>query len=230
VEGLGDRIAEQLVERGLVKDFADLYALPEEGWAELGYPVEKEGGPPKAIRFGAERARKIRQELERSKGASLRRFLFGLGIPQVGEATAAQLARHFRDLAKVLAASEEELQAVRDVGPAVAAEIRAWTTEPQNRRAVARLLEAGLRPEAEAEARGTFTGKTVVLTGSLARLSREEAKAAVERRGGKVSASVSRKTDLVVAGQEAGGKLKKATELGVRVVGEEEFLALLEES
>jgi DNA ligase (NAD+) len=229
VEGLGARIAEQLVEAGLVKDFADLYALAEETWAGLAYVVEKEGAPAKAIRFGADRARKLRQELERSKGASLRRFVFALGIPQVGEATAAQLARHFQSLDRLLAASEDELQAVRDVGPAVAAEIRAWTTEPRNLRVVERLLAAGVRPVAEAEARGVFTGKTVVLTGSLTRLSRDDAKAEVERRGGKVSGSVSRKTDLVVAGEEAGSKLKKARELGVAVVDEAAFQALLDE-
>jgi len=119
---------------------------------------------------------------------------------------------------------------VRDVGPETAREIRTWTQEPQNRRLVDRLLEAGVRPAAEqVDARGPLAGRTVVLTGSLAKLSRDEAKAEIERRGGKVSGSVSRKTDLVVAGEEAGSKLAKARELGVRVLGEDEFLALLGE-
>jgi len=117
---------------------------------------------------------------------------------------------------------------VRDVGPETAAEVRAWTSEPQNQAVVERLLAAGVRPEPEeVEARGPLAGKTVVLTGGLARLSRDDAKAEIERRGGKVSGSVSRKTDLVVAGEEAGSKLKKARELGVKVIGEDEFLALL---
>jgi DNA ligase (NAD+) len=116
------------------------------------------------------------------------------------------------------------------VGPGTAREIRAWTQEPQNRRVVERLLAAGVSPRPEqVDARGPLAGKTVVLTGALAKLSRDEAKAEIERRGGKVSGSVSRKTDLVVAGEEAGSKLAKAKELGVRVIGEEELLALLRE-
>jgi DNA ligase (NAD+) len=127
-------------------------------------------------------------------------------------------------------ASEDDLLGVRDVGPETAREIRAWTQEPQNRRVVDRLLDAGVSPAAEkVDARGPLAGKTVVLTGGLSKLSRDDAKAEIERRGGKVSGSVSRKTDLVVAGEEAGSKLAKAKELGVRVVGEEEFLALLQE-
>jgi len=226
VEGLGDAVCAELVERGLVKDFADLYAIPRETWADLLVAVTEKGSP---VRLGEKRAARIADGLLASKRSTLRRFLSALSIPQVGEATAAQLARHFRDVRRFLDATEEELQAVRDVGPAVAAEIRAWATEPQNRRVVERLLEAGVDPRPEAEARGVFAGKTVVLTGSLSRLSRDDAKAEVERRGGKVSGSVSRKTDLVVAGEEAGSKLKKARELGLQVVGEEEFLAMLGE-
>jgi DNA ligase (NAD+) len=168
--------------------------------------------------------------LERSRSTTLRRLLHGLGIPQVGEATAATLARAFGTVERFMDASEEELLAVRDVGPETAREIRAWTAESQNRRVVERLLAAGVRPAAEqVDARGPFAGKTVVLTGSMAGMAREDAKAEIERRGGKVSGSVSRKTDLVVAGEEAGSKLKKAQELGVKVVGEEEFLALLQQ-
>ena len=229
VEGLGDRLAEQLVERGLVHDFADLYAIPEATWAELQYVVEKDGAQ-KTIRFGAERAARLVAELEKSKQTTLRRLLFGLGVPQIGEATAASLARHFEAVEGWLDASEEALTEVRDVGPVVAAEIRAWTSEPQNRAVVSRLLAAGVAPAAEAvDARGPFAGKTVVLTGGMAGMSRDDAKAAIERRGGKVSGSVSRKTDLVVAGEEAGSKLKKAQELGVQVIDEAAFRALLEE-
>ena len=217
VEGLGDKLCFQLVEKGLARDFADLYAIPLDTWAELD-------------RMGERSARNIVEALERSKTTTLRRFLNALGIPQVGEATAATLARHFGAVDRFMDATEEELLAVRDVGPETAGEIRAWTQEPQNRRVVERLLAAGVRPEPEAvEARGPFAGRTVVLTGGLSSLSRDEAKAEVERRGGKVSGSVSRKTDLVVAGEEAGTKLEKARALGVKVVGEEEFLRLLKE-
>jgi DNA ligase (NAD+) len=217
VEGLGDKLAAQIVERRLARDFADLYAIPLETWAELE-------------RMGEKSARNIVDALERSKRTSLRRLLFGLGIPQVGEATAATLARHFGDLDRFLDADEEDLTGARDVGPETAAEIRAWTSEPQNRKVVRRLLEAGVRPEPEkVDARGSLAGKTVVLTGGLSAMSRDEAKAEIERRGGKVSGSVSRKTDLVVAGEEAGSKLEKAKELGVKVVDEKAFLALLEE-
>ncbi|HYQ81235.1 MAG TPA: NAD-dependent DNA ligase LigA [Anaeromyxobacteraceae bacterium] len=217
IEGLGDKLAAQLVERKLAREFADLYRLPLETWAELE-------------RMGEKSAQNILEALQRSKTTTLRRLIFGLGIPQVGEATAAVLARHFGTLDRFMAAGEDELQGVRDIGPESAREIRAWTSEPQNRKVVQHLLEAGVRPEREeAPRRGAFAGKTVVLTGGLTRLSRDEAKAEIERRGGRVSGSVSRKTDLVVAGEEAGSKLGKARELGVKVVGEDEFLALLEE-
>jgi DNA ligase (NAD+) len=226
VEGLGDKVVAQLVERHLVKEFADLYRIPADTWEGLEFAEAAEG--KKQVLLGKARAAKLLAQLERSKATTLRRLLFGLGIPQVGEATAATLARHFRTLDRFMEASEDDLLAVRDIGPESAREIRAWTAEPQNQRVVKHLLAAGVRPEPEEEATGgVFAGKTVVLTGGLAKLSRDEAKAEIERRGGKVSGSVSRKTDLVVAGEEAGSKLNKARELGVKVVGEEEFLALL---
>jgi DNA ligase (NAD+) len=260
IEGLGEKLAAGLVERG-VKDFADLYAVPFETWQQLfsrprkeqdelgasagpagggwagtsggtgGARAEGEGPPGKTEprELPEKSAQNIMAALERSKTTTLRRLLYGLGIPQVGEATAATLARHFGDLRRFLDASEDELLGVRDVGPETAREIRAWAEEPQNRRVVERLLAAGVTPAPEqVEARGPFAGKTVVLTGGLATLPREEAKAEIERRGGKVSGSISRKTDLVVAGEEAGSKLRKAQELGVKVIGEEEFLRLLQ--
>jgi DNA ligase (NAD+) len=227
VEGLGEAVAAALVSNGHVKDFADLYALPAATWEAMEIAETKTGS---TVKLGALRARRIQEALEATKRAPLRRFLFGLGIPQVGEATATTLARHFHTLDRFLAASEEELQQVRDVGPETASEIRAWTGEPQNRRVVQRLVEAGLDPAPEEAPRGgVFAGKTVVLTGGLAGMSRDEAKAEIERRGGKVSGSVSRKTDLVVEGEDAGSKAEKARALGVRTVGEEEFLRMLEE-
>jgi DNA ligase (NAD+) len=228
VDGLGESVAAALVAKGHVKDFADLYALPVDTWEAMEIAETKTGS---MVKLGVPRTRKIREALERSKRAPLRRLLFGLGIPQVGEATAITLARHFQTLERFLAASEDDLLQVRDVGPETAAEIRAWIDEPQNRRVVERLVEAGIRPEAEEAPRGgVFAGKTVVLTGTLSRMSRDEAKAEIERRGGKVSGSVSRKTDLVVEGDEAGSKAAKARELGVKIAGEEEFLRLLEEA
>jgi DNA ligase (NAD+) len=227
LDGLGEAVAAALVANGHVRDFADLYALPGETWEGMEIAETKTGS---TVKLGVPRTKRIRDALERSKRASLRRLLFGLGIPQVGEATAATLARSFHTLDGFLAASEEALLQVRDVGPETASEIRAWIDEPQNRRVVDRLVEAGLRPEPEEAPRGgAFAGKTLVLTGSLTKLSRDEAKAEIERRGGKVSGSVSRKTDLVVEGEEAGSKAAKARELGVKVVGEEEFLRMLEE-
>jgi DNA ligase (NAD+) len=230
IEGLGEKLAAGLVERGQVKDFADLYAVPFEAWQQLFSRPRKEQDAGAARELPEKSAQNMVAALERSRRTTLRRFLFALGIPQVGEATAATLARHFGDLARFMDADEEALLGVRDVGPETAAEIRAWTQEPQNRRVVERLLAAGVAPAAEVvEARGPFAGKTVVLTGGLSAMSRDEAKAEIERRGGKVSGSVSRKTDLVVAGEEAGSKLEKARSLGVRVAGEEEFLRLLKE-
>jgi DNA ligase (NAD+) len=229
VDGLGERLAAWLVERGLVKDAADVYGVRFEDWQRAFarprksvLPGEREPELPEKA------ARNMIDALARSRATTLRRLLHALGIPQVGEATAATLARHFGDVRRFMEAAEEDLLAVRDVGPETAREIRAWTSEPQNRRLVERLLAAGVAPEAErVDARGPLAGRTVVLTGALARMSRDEAKAEIERRGGKVSGSVSRKTDFVVAGEDAGSKLAKARELGVRVIGEEELLALL---
>jgi DNA ligase (NAD+) len=228
VDGLGDKTAALLVERRLVKDFADLYAVPFEEWQRAFSRPRKLEGAQRKQELPETSARNMMATLERSKRTTLRRFIFALGIPQVGEATAATLARSFGAIDRFLAATEEELVGVRDIGPETAREIRAWTAEPQNVAVVNRLLAAGVSPVPEAVAAdGWFAGKTVVLTGSLARRSRDEAKAEIERRGGKVSGSVSRKTDLVVAGEEAGSKLDKAKELGVRVVDEARFEALL---
>ncbi len=228
VEGLGEKLAAWVVDRKLVKDAADLYAVPFEEW-QRAFSRPRKLEPGEAPELPEKAAQNIVAGLERSKATTLRRFVFALAIPQVGEATAATLARHFGDLGRFMDASEDDLLRVRDIGPETAREIRAWTQEPQNRRVVERLVAAGVRPEPERiDTRGPLAGKTVVLTGGLSKLSRDEAKAEIERRGGKVSGSVSRKTDLVVAGEDAGSKLAKAKELGVRIVGEAEFLALLE--
>ena len=227
VDGLGEAVAAALVAKGHVRDFADLYALPAGTWEAMEIAETRTGS---MVKLGVPRTKRIQEALERSKRAGLRRLLFGLGIPQVGEATAATLARQFVTLERFLSATEDDLLGVRDVGPETAREIRAWLEEPQNRRVVDRLVDAGLRPAPEEAPRGgVFSGKTVVLTGGLAKLSRDEAKAEIERRGGKVSGSVSRKTDLVVEGEDAGTKAEKARALGVKTVAEGEFLRMLEE-
>ncbi|MEW5739481.1 MAG: NAD-dependent DNA ligase LigA [Myxococcota bacterium] len=216
IEGLGEKLCEALVDSGKVKTVADLYRL------EVGELMTLE-------RMGEKSAQNLVDAIAKSKATTLRRFIYALGIPEVGEATAKALAEHFRDVRKLMAASIEELQAVRDVGPEMARAIHGYFEDPDNRAVVEALLQAGVQPEPpEARAAGgVFTGKTVVLTGTLSSMTREAAKEEIERRGGKVSGSVSKKTDFVVAGEEAGSKLKKAQELGVKVLTEAEFQALL---
>ena len=175
-------------------------------------------------------AQNIIEALHKSKQTTLARFLFGLGIRQVGEATAKALARHFGQLELVMAASVDELLAVRDVGPIVAQSIHDFFAQPHNREVVEQLRAAGLHwEEAAAAGQGPqpLAGKTLVLTGSLPTLSRDAAKDLIEAAGGKVSGSVSKKTDFVVAGTEAGSKLDKARELGIALLDEAGLLLLL---
>jgi DNA ligase (NAD+) len=218
IEGLGEKLCAQLVASGLVKRQADLYGLTVAGLSALE-------------RMGDKSAENLVTALERSRHPPLRRFLYALGIRHVGEATARTLAEVFPDVRRLYEASEEELMGVKDVGPEMARAISAFFHDAQNRENIDALLAAGVHPEPPGQPTGgPFQGKTVVLTGTLEKLSREQAKEEVERRGGKVSGSVSRKTDWVVAGADAGGKLKKAQELGVKVVDESGFLDLLRET
>jgi DNA ligase (NAD+) len=216
IDGLGEKLCEALVDSGKVKTVADLFGL------EVGDLMTIE-------RMGEKSAQNLVGAIARSKATTLRRFIYALGIPEVGEATAKALAEHFRDVKALMSASIEELQAVRDIGPEMARAIHGYFEDPDNRAVVEALLRAGVRPEPPgAPAAGSaFTGKTVVLTGTLATMTREAAKEAIERRGGKVSGSVSKKTDYVVAGDDAGSKLTKAHQLGVKVLTEAEFRALL---
>jgi DNA ligase (NAD+) len=240
IEGLGDKLVEQLVERGLIADVADLYALSAGQLAELE-------------RMGPKSAENLVAALDRSRDTTLARFLFALGIPDVGEATAATLAAHFGNLealveganayAEALAAAEDEtaaararrlkaqaLQQVPDVGPEVADRIARFFTEPHNLRVVERLRGAGVRWKdvaAVPPAAQPLAGKTFVLTGTLDGLTRDEARARLQALGAKVSGSVSKKTDYVVAGAEPGSKLAKAQELGVPVLDEAGLRALL---
>jgi DNA ligase (NAD+) len=215
IEGLGDKLAAQLVESSLVKRAADLYRL------DLATLTGLE-------RMGEKSAQNFIGALERSKHPPLRRFLYALGIRHVGDATARALADHFRDVRAMYDADADALTRVKDVGPEMAKVIAGFFSSPQNREGVEALLAAGVSPQPpEDTSRGPFAGRTVVLTGTLAALTRDQAKEEVERRGGKVSGSVSRKTDFLVAGEEAGSKLKKAAELGVKVLDERAFLDLL---
>jgi DNA ligase (NAD+) len=215
IEGMGDVLVNQLVDRGLVKNVADIYKLTE---ADL-FTLE---------RMGKKSAQNILGEIEQSKGLPLERVIFGLGIRFVGERTAQFLAEYFGSMDALIKASEEELQQVNEIGPRVSAAIREFFDEPKNVALVGRLRAAGLRLTGKKKERATtLAGKTFVLTGTLARHTRDEAKKLIEDAGGRVSGSVSKKTDYVVAGEEAGSKLDKARELGVSVIGENEMEKLV---
>ncbi len=220
IEGLGDKLVDQLVDGGLIRTLPELYTLGLAKLAALDRMAEKS-------------ATNLVAALEKSKHTTLARFLYALGIRQVGEATAKDLARHFGALARVMDASVEQLLEVNDVGPVVAQSIRTFFEQPHNREVVEQLRAAGIRwDEHEGSAADAspkpLAGKTLVLTGTLPTLSRDEAKELIEAAGGKVSGSVSKKTHFVVAGEEAGSKLDKARELGVPVLDEAALRALLE--
>jgi DNA ligase (NAD+) len=210
VEGLGDKLVDQLVDTNIVRTLPDLYRLGLTALANLDRMAEKS-------------AQNIVAALEKSKQTTLPRFLYGLGIRHVGEATAKELARHFGKLDAIMDATEEQLLAVADVGPIVAKSLRMFFDQAHNREVVEQLRACGVTwPEGEPApvAVQPLSGKTLVLTGTLPTLGREEAKALIEAAGGKVAGSVSKKTSFVVAGAEAGSKLDKAQELGVPVLDE----------
>jgi DNA ligase (NAD+) len=215
IEGMGDALVNQLVESRLVKDVADIYSLGEADLLNLE-------------RMGKKSAQNILREIDQSKKLPLDRVIYGLGIPFVGERTAQLLAEHFGSMDAFMTANEEELQQVNEVGPRVSSAIREFFDEPRNLKMVERLRNAGLTFKGKKKERGTvLAGKTFVLTGTLARHTRDEAKRLIEDAGGKVSGSVSKKTDYVVAGTEAGSKLDKAKELGAAVIDEGEMERLL---
>jgi DNA ligase (NAD+) len=218
IQGLGDKLIDQLVERDWVRTPADLFALRATQLATLD-------------RFGEKSALKLEAALAASKRTTLPRFLYALGIRDVGEATALALAQHFGDVATLRQATAEEIQRVPDVGPIVAGHVAAYFRDRENAEIVDRLLASGISWPALAvkPASGELAGKTFVLTGTLASMTREAAQDEITARGGKVSGSVSKKTHFVVAGAEAGSKLKKAEDLGVTVLDEAQFLALLQE-
>jgi DNA ligase (NAD+) len=218
IEGLGDALADQLVEKKLVRDVADLYKLDADTLAGLERMAEKS-------------ATNLLAQVESSKQRDLPNLVFGLGVRHVGERTAAILARSFRSLDRLGAATVEELDAIPEIGLTVAESVHDWFADSGNRELCARLSDAGVRTElaggADIEEDERFAGKQFVLTGRLASMTREEAGAAIEMRGGRVTSTVSKKTDYVVAGEEAGSKLDKARGLGVSVIGEDEFREML---
>ncbi len=218
IQGLGDKLVEQLVDRDWVRTPADLFELKTAQLATLD-------------RMGEKSAQKLRSAIAAAKHTTLPRFLYALGIRDVGEATALALAQHFGDAAALRSASAQEIQRVPDVGPVVAGNICAYFENPENVKLFKRLLASGITWPAvdRRPPLGEFAGKTFVLTGTLAQLTRQAAQDAITQRGGKVSGSVSKKTDYVVVGEDAGSKLKKAQELGVTVLDEPAFLRLLKE-
>lgn len=218
IEGLGEKLVDQLVDHDIVKTAADLYRLGLAALTGLERMAEKS-------------AQNVLQAIERSKSTTLARFVFALGIRNVGEATAKELARHFGSLDRLMLAPVEALQQVADVGPVVALSIAQFFSEAHNREVIEQMRACGVHWQegapGAAVALSKLAGKTFVLTGALPNMSRDEAKEMIEAQGAKVAGSVSKKTDYVVAGAEAGSKLAKAEELGIRVLDEAGLLQLL---
>jgi DNA ligase (NAD+) len=217
IEGLGESLVARLIADGLVASYADVYRLAAERLAEVD-------------RMGKKSAANLIGEIARSKTRELWRLIYGLGIRHVGERGAQALAGAFGSMEAIIHASIDQLKAVPDIGPVVAAAVRGYFDEPQNQRLIQELAAAGLKMDAplvSGEAPGPLAGKAFVLTGTLNSLSREEATEAVQSRGGKVTGSVSKKTDYVVAGADPGGKLAKAQTLGIQILDEAAFRALL---
>ncbi|MDE2422807.1 MAG: NAD-dependent DNA ligase LigA [Betaproteobacteria bacterium] len=216
IEGLGDKRVDQFVDLGLLETPADIYALTFEQLITL--PL-----------FGQKSINNLLSAIEQSKNTTLPRFIFALGIRNVGEATAKDLANHFGSIEALMQATQEELLAVKEVGPIVAESIHDFFSEEHNRQVIRKLLHSGIHwPEIVPIQHAPFSGKVFVLTGTLPHLSRDEAKQRIEQVGGKVSSSVSSKTDYVVAGAEAGSKLDRAIELGVKILNEQELLELIQ--
>jgi DNA ligase (NAD+) len=217
IDGLGDAVVDQLVDRGMVSSVADIYSLKTETLILLD-------------RLGPKSVANLLRNIERSRKNPLPRIIQALGIRFVGERTSVLLAEEFGSLDKIMQASVEELQAAGEVGPKIAESIVQFFKEARNRDLVERLRVAGLQFEHEikkAKSSGPLAGMVFVLTGTLTKLTREEAKLRIEAMGGKVSASVSKKTTFVVAGEEAGSKLEKAFELDIPVLNEVRFLSMI---
>jgi DNA ligase (NAD+) len=216
IDGLGEKIVDQLVDLEMVRTPADLYRLGLMALANLD-------------RMGEKSAENLLQAIHHSRKNTLARFIYALGIRHVGESTAKDLAKHFGSIDQVMSATEEEFLQVNDVGPVVAQSLVSFFSESHNREVIEQLLASGIELQVEQSSiLPELLGKTFVLTGTLPTLSRDEAKAMLERAGAKVAGSVSAKTHYVVAGEEAGSKLEKAQELGIAVLDEEQMLKLLQ--
>lgn len=215
IEGLGDKLVEQLVNQQLLSTVADIYSLNLKQLADLE-------------RMGRKSAQNLLDEIEKSKKTTLPRLLYALGIPEVGETTAKQLAMHFRELAALQKATEEELQQVSDIGPVVAAHVAYFFAESHNQDILKKLIQAGIHWDPIAENKNLpLANQTFVITGTLSDLSRDQAKEYLEKLGAKVSGSISAKTNYLVVGEAAGSKLEKAKALGVNILDDQAFHALL---
>ena len=218
IDGLGERLVDQLVEKDLVRDVSGLYSLTQKQLEALE-------------RMGTKSAANLLKEIEASRSLEFWRLLFGLGIRHVGERTAQILAKHFRSIERLEKASQEELEQVHEVGPKLAESIFKFLKQPENRELIKRLRDARLPMKSETvedeQPEQIFAGKTFVLTGTLDGMTRDEATALIEQRGGRVSSSVSKKTSFVLAGRDAGSKLEKARDLGVQILDEQAFRAML---
>jgi DNA ligase (NAD+) len=232
IEGLGESLVDQLIEQQLVRDFGDLYRLTVAQLENLVVtprtPRSERAVPRKLGKVG----RNVVEQIERSKQNDLSRLVYALGIRHVGEKVAGTLSRYFRTMDAIMEAPFERLQTAPEIGPVVATSVRSFADEPHNRALTKKLEEAGvnmrsLQPEVAVAGAGPLSGKTFVLTGTLHTMTREEGTAAIERLGGKVSGSVSRKTSYLVVGEDAGSKLDKAKQLGVPLLTEEEFKAFI---
>jgi DNA ligase (NAD+) len=216
IDGLGEKLIEQFVDKGLIKSYADLYFLKKDQLVELERMADKS-------------AQNIIDAIDKSRDVDFSRFLFALGIRHVGEHMARLLARKLDSLDKLIKAGEEKLMEIHEVGPQVAQSIVRFFGEKKNLQAIERLKKGGvkIREAAKVVADQRFAGKTFVFTGALEKFTRDEAEAMVDARGGRASGSVSKKTDYVIAGPGAGSKLAKAKELGVEVISEDEFLKMI---
>ena len=233
IEGLGASLVDQLIEQGLVRDFGDVYHLTADQLEALVVapkdPKSERAVPRKLGKVG----RNVFEQIERSKYNDLSRLVYGLGIRHIGEKGASTLSRHLRTMQAILDTPLEALRAIPEIGPVLAASVRAFADEPHNRALVAKLAEAGVnmdsqQPPPAVAAAGALAGKTFVLTGTLPTLTREEATSMIEELGGKVAGSVSRKTSYVLAGADAGSKLQKAESLGIPVLDEATFREKME--
>jgi DNA ligase (NAD+) len=220
IEGLGESLIAQVVSAGLVHDYADVYALTAEKLESLE-------------RMGKKSAAKVMAQVEKSRANELWRLIYGLGIRHVGERASQVLARAFGSMDALCAATPERLQGTPEIGPVLAEAVRSWLDEPRNRQLIERLRAAGVNMEVPEDQRsaadtpGPLTGRTYVITGTLAAMSREQATAALEQLGAKVASSVSKKTTGVVAGAEPGSKADKARNLGVPILDEAALLELI---